>query len=138
MAEKESTDLLERYENFERWFDSSEVARFAFGERRRLRLTTLEIDLEYSFMDVALTGKVMAAVYMLSGLLPPPILLRQKPSWEGVDQAQAGMTGEIKVWPGRIVMDTLWFAITRVHLRKPKPRTPPDRVARTPELTEPK
>jgi hypothetical protein len=111
-----------RYSRLERWFDPMEVGLWLLDERRRLRVDRMVVELRYSFQDVALTGKIMAAVYVLSGLLPPQLELRQEVSWESVDRASAALDGRIKLRPGLILVDSALFVLRRVKLRKrPRP-----------------
>lgn len=112
---------LDRYDRFERWFDPTAVAKFLLGEHRRVRITRADIDLDYSFADVALTGKVMAALSVLGGVLPPPISLKQKVSWKTQDDATVSIDAEIQAWPGLLVTDVVAFAVRNVRIRRPKP-----------------
>jgi hypothetical protein len=116
---KETLDeLTRRYRAVERRFDPVELVLFVGRERRRIRIERLEVDVEYSFVDIALTGKVLAAIYALSPLLPPPIVVRQTPAWEFVDRARFSAAGSIKVWPGLLVVDSAWFFIRNVRVRR--------------------
>ncbi len=107
-----------RYAGIERWFDVDTLGLWLLDERRRVRIEQMVLDLRYSFQDVALTGKMLGAVYVLSGLLPPPIELRQEVSWESVDRASAALDARIKLRPGLILVDSAWFVLRNVKLRK--------------------
>lgn len=109
------------YARLSRWFDPLDLGLFIVGEHRRVRVELLELDLEYSFEDVALTGKVLGAFYMLGGMLPPPIVIRQTPSWESLDQAQIALVGKIRIRPGLVVLDTAIYLIRNLRIRRPKP-----------------
>jgi hypothetical protein len=107
-----------RYAGVERWFDVDTFGLWLLDERRRVRIEQMVLELRYSFQDVALTGKMLGAVYVLSGLLPPPIELRQEVSWESVDRASAALDARIKLRPGLILVDSAWFVLRNVKLRK--------------------
>lgn len=107
-----------RYDRLERWFDPLDLMLFLTEERRRIRVEQLDLDVVYSFEDVALTGKVLAALYVLAGILPPPISIRPRPTWESVDRADLALAGSIRVWPGLLLVDSAWFVVRRAKLRK--------------------
>lgn len=109
------------YARLSRWLDPLDLGLFVVRERRRVRVELLEVDLEYSFEDVALTGKVLGAVYMVSGLLPPPIVIRQTPSWESLDQAQVALVGKIRIRPGLVVLDSAIYVVKNLRIRRRKP-----------------
>lgn len=113
----------QRYEKLERWFDPLDLAVFLVRERRRIRIESLEADAGYSFVDVALTGKITAALYALGGALPAPIVIRPVPRWEPEDRADLALSGEIRVYPGLVLVDTAVFVVRRVKLRKRRPQT---------------
>jgi len=119
--------VTRRYRALERRLDPVELLYFVGRERRRIRIERLEIDLEYSFVDIALTGKILAAIYALSPLLPPPIVVRQTPAWEFVDRVRFSAAGSVKVWPGLLVVDAAWFLIRNVRVRR---RRSVDKAAR--------
>jgi len=75
------------YSRFTRWLDPEETLAFVLAERRRVEVERLAAHLAYSFADIATTGKLMGAVYALSGVIPPPARLTQEVSWEAVDRA---------------------------------------------------
>lgn len=109
------------YARLTRWFDPLGLALFIVSERRRVRIELLEIDLSYSFEDVALTGKVLGAFYMLAGVLPPPIVIRQTPSWESLDQAEIALVGKIRLRPGLVALDSAIYLIKNLRIRRRKP-----------------
>lgn len=106
------------YERLRRWFDPLDLLLFVTTERKRVLFGVIDIDLHYSFEDVALTGKIMGLVFVLSGAMPAVITVRQNVSWESIDRARAALTGEIKVWPGLLLVDTLWFVLRNVRRRR--------------------
>lgn len=115
-----------RYAKLERWFDPLDLAVFIVSERRRVRVELLEIDLDYSFEDVALTGKVLGAFYMIGGMLPPPIVIRQTTSWESLDRAEVALVGKIRIRPGLVVLDSTIYLVRNLKIRR---RRPPARGA---------
>jgi hypothetical protein len=105
-----------RYAELERWFDPVDLALFALGERRRFRIEKLDIDVDFSFADVATTGKMLAGLYALSGALPPPIAIRPRPSWDSVDRAEVALSGRIRLMPGLLLVDLGLFVVRNVKL----------------------
>ena len=126
-AEREVDELRGRYARLERFFDPVDLLAYGVGELRRVRFEQLDVELGYSFQDVALTGKVMAAIYVLNGALPPRVVIRQNVSWESVDQAELQAAGAIKLWPGLLVLDTFWYVLKNVRLRRRKAPARPRR-----------
>lgn len=109
------------YSRVERFFDPVELVAFALGERRRVQLESVEADLDYSFADVILTGKLLGALYALNGALPEQVVIRQRASWDSEDRAEIAATGKIRVWPGLLLVDTVVFVIRHVKLRRREP-----------------
>ncbi|MEZ4223650.1 MAG: hypothetical protein R3B13_22060 [Polyangiaceae bacterium] len=107
---RRAADILERR------FGLGEVLEFMLSERRRLAFRRCDLDLAYSFRDVILTGKLLAALNVLSGVVPPPIRIRQQPSWAWEDKLDASLAGTISIWPGRLLVDSLWFVVRKVRL----------------------
>jgi len=120
-AERVRRGLRERYARLERWFDPLGLLLFIVGQGRRVRVELLEIDLDYSFEDVALTGKVLGAFYMLGGVLPPPIVIRQTPRWESLDRAGIVLIGKIRLRPGLVVVDSAIYVIRNLRIRGRRP-----------------
>jgi len=89
--------------------DWGSIGQWLLGEHERLALLRLDIELDYSFENVVLTGQMIAATSILSGFLPPPVRLRSAPSWELVDKAALAVDGRLKVWPGLFLVDALRF-----------------------------
>jgi hypothetical protein len=84
----------------------------SWWEKERIfQVRSLIIDVEYSFRDVALTGRILAALYVLSGVLPEPCQIRQTPSWESEDRVALGVDGQFKIWPGRLLLDVAGFVL---------------------------
>jgi hypothetical protein len=97
-------------------------ASFVMRERRFLRFEILEVDVDYSFVDVALTGQLMAALYAVGGALPSKIVLRQHVSWESTDRMSLAVSSRIKLWLGLLLVDSALFVIRSNRVRKPTPR----------------
>ena len=120
-TEKAAQRAERRYRRLERFFDPLELFLFVLRERRRLRVERCELEADYSFADVATTGKLMAALYALDGMLPPPFVLRQRVSWESVDRAKLAFSGRIKLWPGLLLVESGLFVIRSIRIRKRRP-----------------
>ena len=76
------------------------------------------IDLDYDFADIALTGKLLGAIYAFSPLLPQNVVIRQHPGWEFKDRASVAGWGSIRIWPGLLVVDAAWFVIRNGRVRR--------------------
>ncbi len=94
----------------------AEVAEFLLDERKRIVVQRFDVDLAYSFRDVILTGKFLAALSVLSGLVPPPVAIRHTPSWEWEDKLNGTLAGTIYVWPMRLLVDGLWFVVRKFRV----------------------
>lgn len=104
---------------FTRWLDPNQALAFVVAERRRVSVERLAAHLEYSFADIATTGKLMGAVYALSGVIPPPARLTQVVSWEATDRASMKLAVSARVWPLLLVLDASWFLLRNLRWRKP-------------------
>jgi hypothetical protein len=104
------------------WLDPIDALGFLLDERRHLRIEVLDVDLDYGFRDVALTGKIAGMLYALSGAVPPPVRINQRPSWEGGETWQAHVNGRIALWPGLVLVEVLWYML-RARLRR-RPEAP--------------
>lgn len=103
--------------------DPLEIVTFLLEERRRIALEKLDVDLSYSFRNVARTGQLLASLVVLSALLPARVTLCHTPSWELESRLQLSLEGRIRVWPGRLVLDTLRFGIHAFMLKRRKNAT---------------
>jgi len=102
--------------------DPLDFALFLLDERRRIALGWLRVRVEYSFANVATTGRVLAALCALSALLPERIHFEQHPSWQLESRASLAVDGRIRLWPGRLALDTLWFLVqSRMLAERPAP-----------------
>jgi hypothetical protein len=90
------------------------MALFVVRERKRVRLDHLDVELDYSFEDVALTGKIMGIVYAFSGMFPGKVRISQNVSWDAVDRARGALSSELELWPGLAVLDVAAFVLRQV------------------------
>lgn len=123
--EPEPVDWRERYRRLERWIDPIDLAFFVLRERDRVEVPELEVELQYSFEDVGLTGKMMGAVFLLDSLLPAPLVLRQTVGWEFEDRAAMQGTGTLVFRPGLVLFDVCVFLFRNIRLRRPVPAAQP-------------
>ncbi len=101
--------------------DPIDAVAWVFAERHRVRLE-LDLTLSYSFHDVALTGKMLGGLYVLSPLLPRGVRLRQTPSWESVDRGELQASGNVRVFAGLVLCDFIWYMLrSRRLLRRKQP-----------------
>jgi hypothetical protein len=80
---------------------------------RSFQVRSLSVEVNYSFRDVALTGRILAGLCMLSAVMPGVCQLRQTPSWESEDRASLGVDGSFKIWPGRLALDVAGFVLNQ-------------------------
>ncbi len=108
---------------FVRALDPVEVALACWHNERVVQVESLVVDLDYSFRDVALTGRTLAALYMLSALLPERCRINQTPSWAFEDRAQLVLDGRFRIWLGRLMLALMLFVLK--HRRLMVQRSPP-------------
>jgi hypothetical protein len=101
------------------WLDPIDAAVFLFDERRHLLIEQLELDLDYGFQDVTLTGKVAGALYVLSGVLPARVRINQNPRWQGAEAWQVHVDGKLDIWPGLVLAEVLWYIMRARFRRRP-------------------
>jgi hypothetical protein len=110
------------------WLDPVDAALFLLDERRRVTIERLDVELDYGFRDVVLTGKIAGALYALSGVLPERIRIVQRPSWGGGEAWQAQASGRIAFWPGLVLAEVLWYMLrARSRWRPEAPEAEPAR-----------
>lgn len=102
---------------FPAWLDPIDAALFVLDERRHLRIERLVLDLDYGFRDVALTGRLAGALYVLSAVLPERIEIQHRPNWQGAEAWQAHVEGKFALWPGLVLVEVLWYML-RARLRR--------------------
>lgn len=110
-----------RRSRFLEGLDPIDAGLFLLGERRHIAVESLDVTLDYGFRDVALTGKIAGALYMLAGALPPQVRIHQNPSWEGSETWQAHVAGRVATWPALVVAEVLWYIIRARLRRRPAP-----------------
>jgi hypothetical protein len=110
------------------WLDPIDALVFVLNERHNVQIELLDVDLEYGFRDVALTGKIAGMLYALAGALPAPVRINQRPSWEGGESWQCHVSGRVALWPGLVLVEVLWYML-RARLRY-RPAAPESASAR--------
>jgi hypothetical protein len=91
--------------------DPVEVVIALWKSRGCFGVRSLLVDLEYSFRDVALTGRLLGAIYMLAGLLPQQVRVTQSPHWDAQDRWGLVADGQFRLWPGRLLLSGLEFML---------------------------
>lgn len=98
------------------------------GERRRLRWE-LDVDVSYSFRDVAMTGKLLAGVYVLTPFLPHGVRLKQTPVWESVDRGALQASGTVRIFAGLVLWDLIWYMLRQsIAPKRTRRRDPASQV----------
>lgn len=80
---------------------------------RHVRPEALEVDVVYGFRDVALTGRLVAAFSILSGVLGRSVKLTHTPLWDGVERWQIQARGRVGLWLGLVAAELLWYTLRR-------------------------
>ena len=93
-------------------------------ERRHLRLRYLVIDLGYGFRDPLLTGRLVAALSMLSAVLPAVVELRQAPRWDFEDGWEITVDGRAIMKPWLMLLDVAAYVVRQMGSR-PAPSSQP-------------
>ena len=94
-------------------------ALLSWWEKERVfEVRALELDVEYSFRDVALTGQILAGLYMLSGVLPDRYVINQTPTWASEDRLALGADAQFRIWPVRLVVDMHGFVLKQSSGRR--------------------
>ena len=88
-----------------RSLDPVETVLSLWEKERTFQVRALVIEVDYSFRDVALTGRILAALYVLSGVLPEQCEIHQTPGWESEDRVALTADGKFRIWPGRLLYD---------------------------------
>jgi hypothetical protein len=105
------------------WVDPVGLAYFLVEEQRRVRLNELLIDPTFNADDAALTGQITAGFYIMSSVLGPKVHITPRPVWWGEGKADCSIKGDVTVYPGLLVFDTVRFLLQ--HVRPPRaPRAP--------------
>jgi hypothetical protein len=93
-------------------------------ERRHLRLRYLVVDLAYGFRDPLLTGRLVAALSVLSVVLPAAVELRQAPRWDFEDGWDVTVDGRAVMKPWLMLLDVAVYVVRQMSSR-PAPHSPP-------------
>jgi hypothetical protein len=96
---------------FFRSLDPIEAALYWWERADIFQVRSLIVDLQYSFRDVWLTGRILAALYALSGVLPEHWQINQTPSWTFEDRVALAADGRFRIWPGRLLFDLVRFVL---------------------------
>ncbi|HEX3850508.1 MAG TPA: hypothetical protein VHW01_06045 [Polyangiaceae bacterium] len=96
---------------FLRSLDPLETVLSWWEKERVFRVRSLVVDVEYSFRDVALTGRILAGLYVLSAVLPEHWQINQTPSWESEDRLSLAADARFRIWPGRLLIDLTRFVL---------------------------
>jgi hypothetical protein len=96
---------------FLRKLDPLEALRTWWEKERVFEVRSLELDLEYSFRDVALTGQILAGLCVLSGVLPDRYVINQTPRWTFEDRLALAVDGRFRIWPVRLLVNVLGFVL---------------------------
>jgi hypothetical protein len=91
--------------------DPLEALWSGWEKERVFEVRSCELDVEYSFRDVALTGQILAGMYLLSGVLPERYVITQTPSWNSEDRLALAVDGRFRIWPVRLALDVLGFVL---------------------------
>jgi hypothetical protein len=91
----------------------SETIDLFVRERGRVAIDDLTLDVAYGFRDIALTGQITGALYALSGVLPAQIVLTQRPSWAGDERWELTGAGHVRLWPGLVLLEVLWYMLRK-------------------------
>lgn len=98
---------------FFRSLDPLETVLSWWEKERVFQVRSLVLDVEYSFRDVALTGRILAGLYVLSAVLPEHWQVNQTPSWESEDRLSLAADARFRIWPGRLLIDLVGFVLKR-------------------------
>jgi hypothetical protein len=91
--------------------DPLETALTWWHKERVFEVRSLVVDLDYSFRDVALTGRILAGMYVLSAVLPEHWQINQTPSWESEDRVNLAADARLAIWPVRLLLDLIGFVL---------------------------
>jgi hypothetical protein len=96
---------------FFRSLDPLETVLSWWEKERIFQVRSLLVEVEYSFRDVALTGRILAGLYVLSAVLPEHWQIKQTPSWQSEDRLSLAANGRFRIWPGRLLIDLVGFVL---------------------------
>jgi len=111
VAKERAASRVERALSRFRDLDPLEMLWSWWEKERVFEVQSLELDVEYSFRDVALTGQILAGLCMLSGVLPERYVINQTPLWAVEDRLLLSADGRFRIWPVRLVVTVLGFVL---------------------------
>jgi hypothetical protein len=82
-----------------------------WNKERVFEVRSLVLDLNYSFRDVAFTGRVLAALCVLSAVLPEHWQVNQTPTWDSEDRILLVADARFRIWLGRLLVDVVRFVL---------------------------
>ncbi len=94
-----------------RGLDPLETALSIWHKDHLFEVRSLVVDAEYSFRDIALTGRILAGLYMLMAVLPEHWEINHTPSWESEDRVALAADARFRIWPGRLALDVARFVL---------------------------
>jgi hypothetical protein len=110
-AESAPSGFERRVRRFVRELDPVDTVLSWWEKERVFEVTGLVVEVAYSFRDVALTGQTLAALYVLSGVLPERYVINQTPAWDSEDRIALSADGRFRIWPGRLFVDVASFVL---------------------------
>ena len=110
------------WRDIERWLDIQDTLRFLLGMHSYARLIQCKGKLTYSTSDVAWTGMLLGALYGFAGLAAPVGQFDIEPVWDDELHAEGNINTTVRLWPGRAVAAVVYFLLTNMKWRAPKPQ----------------
>jgi len=113
-SQPKSVDLTRVERALGRFFSNIDLfeALNSWWERERVfEVRSLELDVQYSFRDVALTGQILAGLCVLSGILPERYVIHQTPGWHSEDRLALTADGRFQIWPVRLSVNVVGFVL---------------------------
>lgn len=100
------------------WLPQQHTLDLAQRVLSRWAIEALDLELSYGFRDIALTGRISAALYVLAGVVPQPIVVRQSPNWDGDERFELAAAGAVSLQPALVLYDLLWYKLKRTQPAK--------------------
>jgi hypothetical protein len=90
-----------------------DVVELVVSEWRRLEIERFDLELGYGFQDIVLTGQLAGALYALSGALPAPIRITQRPRFDGADRWDLSVAGALRISLGLVLLELVWYIFAK-------------------------